>query len=571
MRLFRILVLFSTLCAFCAGPVVAAGAEQAYKKATESHQRLMGSAKKQQHRDQWLAVLDRFIAVTEMAPGSRTAADALFMAAQTCEGLYGVSWVKNDARRAQELYLNLARQHTESSLADDALSRAAEIEETVFKEKGEAYRLYAQIVERYPQGDRAAVARLRLKALSAHAPPSPPAASPVAAARGGGELTGLRIWSNPRYTRIVLDLSRAAEFTANVLPANAATGSEPRLYVDIAGSAVPQLLSEVTTVEDGLLRRIRTGVPGENRVRVVFDLVSFGDYKAFALEDPYRIVVDIAGSGAPEIRSADPELRSLPPASQDGIGRILDQAPADRPLKIHIPEGQKNGKLRRIVVDAGHGGKDPGAVGVSGVLEKDVTLAMAKVLARRLEQAFGCEVLLSRNGDVYLPLEERTGFANKVGADLFISIHANASTNHNAYGVETYYLNFSKNEQAMAVAARENGTTLKQVGDLELILFDLMANSKINESSRLAAEIQKSLVEKLGRHYQKIKDLGVRQGPFHVLLGATMPSVLVEAAFLSNSREEGRLTDNKFHERTADAIISGVRNYANALEMMAAR
>jgi len=571
MRMFRIFLIFSALCAFCAGPVLAAGAEQAYKKATESHQRLMNSAKKQQHRDQWLAVLDRFIAVTEMAPGSGTAADALFMAAQTCEGLYGVSWVKNDARRAVELYLNLARQHAESSLADDALSRAAEIEENVFKGKGEAYRLYAQIVERYPQGDRAAVARLRLNALSAHAPPSPPATPPVAAARGGSELTGLRIWSNTGYTRIVLDLTRAAEFTANVLPADAATGSEPRLYVDIAGSAASQLLSEVTTVEDGLLRRIRTGVPGENRVRVVFDLVSFGDYKVFPLEDPYRIVVDITGSGAPEIRSADPELRSLPPAPQDGIGRILDQAPAERPLKIHIPEGQKNGKLRRIVVDAGHGGKDPGAVGVSGVLEKDVTLAMAKVLARRLEQAFGCEVLLSRNGDVYLPLEERTGFANKVGADLFISIHANASTNHNAYGVETYYLNFSKNEQAMAVAARENGTTLKQVGDLELILFDLMANSKINESSRLAAEIQKSLVEKLGQHYKNIKDLGVRQGPFHVLLGATMPSVLVEAAFLSNSREEGRLTDNKFHERTADAIISGVRNFANALEMMAAR
>jgi N-acetylmuramoyl-L-alanine amidase len=569
--MFRILLLFFTLCAVCAGPVMAAGADQAYKKASESYQRLMGSAKKQQHRDQWLAVLDRFTAVIEMEPGSSTAADALYMAAQTCEGLYRVSWVKKDARRAVEFYATLARKHAASSLADDALAQAAEIEETVLKELDHAYRLYTQIVERYPQGDRAPAARLRLKALSGHAPPSSPAAPAAAAGKGGSELTGLRVWSNAGYTRIVLDLNRTTEFTANVLPANAATGSEPRLYVDIAGSAAPQLLSEVTTIEDGLVRRIRTGVPGENRVRVVFDLVSFGDYKVFALEDPYRIVVDIAGAGTPEIKSAEPELRSLPPTPQDGIGRILDQAPVDRPLTIHIPAGQKNGKLRRIVVDAGHGGKDPGAVGVSGVLEKDVTLAMAKVLAQRLEEEFGCEVLLSRNGDVFLPLEERTGFANKVGADLFISIHANASTNSKAYGVETYYLNFSKNEQAMAVAARENGTSLKQVGDLELILFDLMANSKINESSRLAAEIQKSLVEKLGKHYKQIKDLGVRQGPFHVLLGATMPSVLVETAFLSNSREENRLTDHKFHERTADAIIGGVRNFANALEMMAAR
>jgi N-acetylmuramoyl-L-alanine amidase len=158
-----------------------------------------------------------------------------------------------------------------------------------------------------------------------------------------------------------------------------------------------------------------------------------------------------------------------------------------------------------------------------------------------------------------------------VGADLFISIHANASTNRSAYGTETYYLNFAKNDKAAAVVARENGTSLKQVGDLELILFDLMANSKINESSRLATEIQKSLVDRLGRHYSDIRDLGVKQGPFYVLLGATMPSVLVEAAFISHKREEALLIDQQYHERTAAAITQGVRNYATALHMIAAQ
>jgi N-acetylmuramoyl-L-alanine amidase len=123
----------------------------------------------------------------------------------------------------------------------------------------------------------------------------------------------------------------------------------------------------------------------------------------------------------------------------------------------------------------------------------------------------------------------------------------------------------------VAVAARENGTSLKQVGDLELILLDLMANSKINESSRLAAEIQRSLVDGLDRHYRSIRDLGVRQGPFYVLLGATMPSVLVETAFISNPREEKRLRDPKFRARAADAIVKGVRNYATALKMIAAQ
>jgi N-acetylmuramoyl-L-alanine amidase len=204
-------------------------------------------------------------------------------------------------------------------------------------------------------------------------------------------------------------------------------------------------------------------------------------------------------------------------------------------------------------------------------MEKDVTLAMAKALARSLEKELGCEVILTRDSDVYLDLPERTGIANRVGADLFISIHANANRSRDAYGVETFYLNFSKNDKAADVVARENGTTLKEVGDLELILFDLMANSKINESSRLAAEIQKSLVEDLSRHYSHIKDMGVRQGPFYVLLGATMPSVLVETAFISNQREEARLADRKFQKKTVEAITRGVRSYAVAHKLIATK
>ena len=153
--------------------------------------------------------------------------------------------------------------------------------------------------------------------------------------------------------------------------------------------------------------------------------------------------------------------------------------------------------------------------------------------------------------------------------DRFISLHANASPSRKAYGIETYYLNFSKNDKAAALAARENGTSLKEVGDLELILFDLMANAKINESSRLAAEIQNSLVNVLSKNYSKVKDLGVRQGPFYVLLGATMPSVLVETAFISNKMEESRLLSDKYRDRTVAAISQGVRNYTRSLKMMA--
>jgi N-acetylmuramoyl-L-alanine amidase len=222
-----------------------------------------------------------------------------------------------------------------------------------------------------------------------------------------------------------------------------------------------------------------------------------------------------------------------------------------------------------VVIDAGHGGKDPGAVGPNKVLEKNVTLEMAKHLAEQLRKELKCEVLLTRSDDLYLKLRDRTSYANKVGADLFISLHANASNSRKVYGLETYFLNLAKNNQAAAVAARENGTSLEEVGHLEAILFDLMANAKINESSRLASEVQQAMVKGLKPHYSDIKDLGVRQGPFHVLLGATMPSVLVETAFISNRREEKRLNSSVYQKRVASSIVSGVKRYAATLEQVA--
>jgi len=562
-------------------PAVSADAEQAYRKAKEGYRELLASPKQQLYRDRWQKVIDGFLRVNRTYPQHRRAADALYQAGKAVQGMYRVSLVKDDALRAVELYDSLARDYPQSTLADDALLLAAGVAESLGDFSG-AYRRCDEAARRYPQGDMAADARAKLLALADYAPKaapvasSPPVTAPAAATASaantaGVELAGVRFWSNPGYTRVVIDLSAMAEYTANFLPADTKGETPSRLYLDIAGAIPAASVPESTDVGDGLLRRIRVGRPDERTVRVVLDLHSFKDYKVLPLADPFRIVIDIAGDRPTEISAVPPEIRSLPPATKDGIARILEKVPEEQPLKVHIPAGVAQNGLRRIVVDAGHGGKDPGAIGPRGVQEKDVVLAVAKVLARRLEEDLGCDVVLTRNGDVFLPLEERTAIANKVGADLFISIHANASTSRSAYGTETYYLNFSKNDKAAAVVARENGTSLKQVGDLELILFDLMANSKINESSHLATEIQKSLVGNLGRHYTGVRDLGVRQGPFYVLLGATMPSVLVETAFISNPKEETLLTDRKYHERAAAAIALGVRNYAVSLKMIAAK
>jgi N-acetylmuramoyl-L-alanine amidase len=422
------------------------------------------------------------------------------------------------------------------------------------------------LAEYAPQPEQAPVEKIVVKSAAPPAVPKPESQGPS----DGNRLTSIRYWSNPGYTRIVIDVSGEAEFSTNYLAPEPDKNIPPRLYVDIEKTGLDENLPETTIVDDSLLRRIRTGKPQGDTVRVVLDLQSIGDYKVFPLVDPWRIVIDIAGEKSPELKRNETSISALPETGNDDIAKVLTETPKQQPA-LHIRQAPATAALRRIVVDAGHGGKDPGAVGPSGVLEKDVTLKLAKELARELSRQIGCEVILTRSADVYLPLEESTAIANKVGADLFISLHANANKSRKAYGIETYYLNFSKNDKAAAVAARENGTSLKQVSDLELILFDLMANAKINESSRLATEIQKSLVHRISKKYSNVRDLGVRQGPFYVLLGATMPSVLVETAFISHPREEKRLVSSAYQKSAAQAIAAAIKEYAINNKLIASR
>lgn len=585
--IFLILLVFFALPAWAAPPR-AVDVEPAYRQAREAYDALQTAPRKQKFRSEWEKVLNRFMAVYERDQQGPRAGDALFMAGKTLSGLYRISQVDDDAWTAVTMYEHVARDVPSSSLGDDALVLAAELLEGPLAAPEEAYLRYRRITEQFPNGDKVAIARQKLKTLAAYAPPASPSAAAAAVPKatpaeaspsapaspvGGTRLSGIRFWSNPGYTRVVLDLTADAGYTTNFLNADPVENLPPRLFLDIGPATLDSVLKAPTIVDDGLLRRIRTGVPENGKVRVVLDLVSIGQYKVFPLNDPYRLVIDISGDKAPQITPLEPAIQAAPavaPAKIDEVAKVLEQLPAPTPQPV-IPQPPVVTGLRRIVVDAGHGGRDPGAIGPSGLREKDITLALAKKIAVRLRESLGCDVVLTRDRDVFLPLEERTAIANKVGADLFISVHANAATNRQAYGIETYYLNFSKNDKAAAVAARENGTSLKEVGDLEMILFDLMANSKINESSRLAAEIQKALVGRLHGQFDEVRDLGVRQGPFYVLLGATMPSVLVEAAFISHPREEQRLASRKYQEETAEAITEAVKNYARAHKLIAAR
>jgi N-acetylmuramoyl-L-alanine amidase len=225
-------------------------------------------------------------------------------------------------------------------------------------------------------------------------------------------------------------------------------------------------------------------------------------------------------------------------------------------------------KVHRVVIDPGHGGHDTGAIGPGGTREKDVALAISLKLAQRLE-LMGLDVVLTRESDRFVSLEDRTRQANRERGDLFISVHCNAAASHALRGVETYTLNTSSNRYAIRLAARENATSERGVSDLQFILADLATRANTGESTRLAERVQRSLVGKLSQGYDQVRDLGTKEALFFVLLGARMPSILVETSFISQPDEEKRLADPRYQATLAEAIAGGVEAYLTAREQIA--
>ena len=367
----------------------------------------------------------------------------------------------------------------------------------------------------------------------------------------------IRSWSTPDYTRVAVTLDREVAFEKHQIAQSPGSQVLSRLYFDINGAKVGPGVKDLS-IGDGFLKSARVGQFRQDTVRVVLDVDQVKEHKIFTFSDPFRIIVDVKGERREEISRLDTNIQPLVPQPETKKTEISETEKPAVPFKP--------GKIRRIVVDPGHGGKDPGAIGQGGLQEKDVVLAMGLMLSRKIRDELGIDVVMTRSSDIFIELQERTAIANQVGADLFVSIHANASLNRNASGVETYYLNLAKTEKAAQLAARENGTTLEKVSLLQAVLFDLMANYKLNDSAHLAEEVQKSLHKKVSGQYANVKNLGVKQGPFYVLVGATMPSILVETAFISNEREEGRLQDPQFQETAVAGIFDGIRAYIASLK-----
>ncbi|MDR2400518.1 MAG: N-acetylmuramoyl-L-alanine amidase [Deferribacteraceae bacterium] len=361
---------------------------------------------------------------------------------------------------------------------------------------------------------------------------------------GTAVISDMRYFSADDYTRVVIDLSANSRIEKQWLKADVKAKLPPRLYIDIFNSTVSDKVPKNMKIADGLVKTIRWAYNKPGVTRVVLDSEAIEDFTVFQMENPYRIVIDVTGQRRFAPPPATPPSTAGKPAAGKGNGPTLANA--------------FGLKVRTIVIDPGHGGKDPGC-SYSGQKEKEIVLDIAKELKTLLQKDKSLNVYLTRDKDVYIPLEERTAIANKYKADLFISIHINAAPNKTASGIETYVLNVTNDASALEVAAFENKATTKSISDLQGILKDLMLNSKLEESMNLAYAVQKNLSTTL--KLSKAQNLGVKQAPFYVLVGAQMPSILIETGFLSNKNDAGKLATAAYRKNIAAAIHKGILEY----------
>jgi len=500
--------------------------KQQYLAAEKCYSTLRKNPSRQKYRANWLKCISQYERVYQMAPTGPWAAAGLYRAGNLYLELYGRSYLDTDRLEALDAFRRIVKRYPRSSYYPRAKAgiRRAQTKSTAARKSPQTK---PKVRKHTPN--------------SYYAPKKSPPSSP-----GPALVTGLRYWSNPNYTRIVIDARKDTTYTPRLLKKDPSLHKPRRLYIDLDNSRLDKTIQRQIPINDDLLSSVRAGQHTKDSVRVVVDIKSFKRYKVFSLRNPFRIVIDVWGTNS---IMQSPVIIAKPrnPKSKKSTGDLARQFSLG---------------VRRIVVDAGHGGRDFGAPGyLKGVYEKNVTLQIARKLAARIRKELGCEVIMTRNRDRYLTLEERTAIANTKNADLFISIHTNAARNHMAYGMETYFLNLATDEDAILVAARENATSRKNISDLQSILNDLMQNAKINESARLASSVQRSMVGYMQGRYSRIKSKGVKQAPFYVLLGAQMPAILVETSFISNPRECHRLTDRKYQENLCRGIVKGIRAY----------
>lgn len=512
-----------------------------------------------------------------------------------------------------------------SQLAVEAFDRFGQDQDRVA-----ALKHLNSLVREYPASGFVRRARASIQRLEHLARPASRASAPPPPARGRDDARPVTVDRVQRLatadtTTVIVHLGGPVTFREEAL-----ANPSRVFFDLAGTSPSEEIKDAILTFDSGLVRQIRVGRHPNDVTRIVLDVEGVVRHRAELLPGPNRLVITcwptplpatpVPGaalpatpvSAAPSAGTAGPAPNAAPPvpaqppartpaaeptpvvlppttalrASEPAAGpptakpgdppaTVAGAAAADPVTRPVAPSSNLEGGYSlarqlglgasRIVIDAGHGGHDPGAM-VGSRTEAAITLDIALRLEKLLSKQPGLDVILTRRTDVFIPLQERTEIANREGADLFVSIHVNASANSKARGIETYLLDFASDADAERVAARENSASLLTMSHLNDLVKRIALTTKADESRDLAVHLQRSMVRKLKPHNPQLRDLGVKRAPFVVLIGAAMPSVLVEVAFLTH-RQEGRLLANaSYRERVAESLVDGIKRYQQALK-----
>ena len=526
----------------------------------------------------------------------------------------------------------VVRRFPTSGYADNALWQAANLADAAYQllnrpeDRDRAMKFYRWLVREYPSSSFVKQANAKIESLgddaattpiqnlqAAAAPASIPAAvAPVAPPRERATLTSIQRVVLPGSVRVTIELDKEVTYREERL------SGPSRLFFDLQNvQLTPALVDKVITYGSDVVNKIRVGRHPDNTVRVVLDLEEVPKYSVFTLYSPFRLVIDAerpasrsativipspAPPAAPVPKPAPPppvQRTAIPPAepiveivetpldppasaAAPAVGPAIPASPIVTPPAVTPPAPpvanaaggfsiarQLGLSVSRIVIDPGHGGRDPGTV-AKGLTEAALTLDVALRLEKLLQKELGVEVVLTRRTDVYVPLEERTAIANRQNADLFLSIHANSSSNGSARGIETYFLSFASSPEAEAVAARENSASEREMHQLPDIIKAIALNNKLDESRDLAGMVQEALVSNLRKTNRDVRSRGVKKAPFVVLIGAAMPSVLAEISFITNRQELQLLKTAGYKDKIAQSLYAAVLRYRKSLKGAAA-
>ena len=513
-----------------------------YSIAKKEYQNLLYSKKKMKYRRNWEKAIARFQQILKKYPKTQESYKSVFTLGRLYQKLGKRTGRTKDINQALSYYRRLEAEFPAGWLTDDALYFTGQLH-LQRKNFAAAHAAFQKILIDYPKGDFAPKARKQLKSRVLQAKKK------VIASQATVVLKDLTFISGADETRVVLKVDGSIKYSKKRLR------NPDRVYFDFQNARWGEHIPDNITVEDGRIEQLRMTDTQGAPSRLVLDL----DEQA-----KQKVAVQVSKS----------QLIIVVPRHKDKFVAIKAKSHKERPAVRVAKNSTASNKTKArqktpvVVLDAGHGGKDYGAKGVHGLFEKDLNLRISKQVQKILRDRYRYKVIMTRNNDTFIELKDRGKIANKHNADLFVSIHANAAKRKSAKGIETYYLGSGSNEQARETAERENGDLVHSVADdaVQEILASLISTTKINDSSRLAAIVQKRLHKTMSKKFSGVQNLGVKEGPFFVLHDTNMPSILVEVGFVTNRREGQYLKGRVYQKWLAESIARGIHDY---LEEMA--